>query len=207
MAISNAEGLPSNMKLLRPKPTKAAIDFCMDSEVQHTNSYTYNLYRPIDLEKLWNSAIRQHNRQHKHCTGYLRFDSKNSRQWGWGWTEQLYCETCGYVSESCKMYEDEKTDNDIPKRGRRRSQLNLGIQTALMAASKTANHVGEKIVTMSKASMESLREKDVADITTCGLEKPDLINAEMDGRYNNPLFNGDRTPYQGATQVTMTLCE
>ncbi|OWF40472.1 hypothetical protein KP79_PYT25102 [Mizuhopecten yessoensis] len=47
---------------------------------------------------------------------------------------------------------------------------------------KTANHVGEKIVTMSKASMESLREKIVADNTTCGLEKPDLINAEMDGR-------------------------
>ncbi|OWF43231.1 hypothetical protein KP79_PYT18817 [Mizuhopecten yessoensis] len=60
---------------------------------------------------------------------------------------------------------------------------------------------------MSKASMESLREKIVADNTTCGLEKPDLINAEMDGRYNNPLFSGDRTPYQGATQVTMTLCE
>lgn len=55
--------------------------------------------------------------------------------------------------------------------------------------------------------MESLREKIVTDSTDCGLENPDVINAEMDGRYNNPLFSGDRTPYQGATQVTMALCE
>ena len=226
MAISNAEGLPSQMKLLRPRPTKAAIDSCIDSKVQHPDSYTYKLYRPVDVEKLWNLAINQH----KNCTGYLRFDSKNSRQWGWGWNEQLYCEKCGYVSKSCQLYEDEKTDN-TPRRGRRRSQLNLGMQTALLAASvsnsamieicltaniippsytglqKTANHVGEKIVSMNKASMESLREKIVTDSTDCGLENPDVINAEMVGRYNNPLFSGDRTPYQGATQVTMALCE
>lgn len=223
MSTSNAAGIPSDMKILRPKPAQTVINTCMETTVPDPDNYTYKLLRPIDVERLWNNAILEH----QDCTGYLKFDSQNSKQWGWGWSERLCCNTCQYVSGHYKLYEEEETKS----RGRKRSTLNTAMQTALMGASvsnaamieicltaniippshtglqNTANHVGEKIVEMNTESMNNIRRNLVEENRSLGLQDPECVNTEADGRYNNPLFSGERTPYQGATQVTYPICE
>lgn len=223
LVINNTDGTSSPMKILRPQPSSPElVDTYMSSDDQDPNNHTYKFFQPVEVAKLWNTAIKEH----KNCSGTLHFDGKNAQKWGASWRERLVCFTCNYKSKYHSMYEEHETT----KRGRKGSKLNTRLQNALVttpisnqslinillqcniippsysAMQKTANKICSEIVRINRISMKNIRETIKQENEDCGLSDPNLVRAEGDGRYNNPMFKGD-TPFQAGTQVTYVMCE
>ena len=157
------------------------------------------------------------------CKGRLVWDLDKEVQRGLAWREKLKC-TCGhYATDSHNLYEEVV---DQRRRGPRTAALNLGVQVGLansmigstafrntlMAANvpppsarsmqRSANKVSETITHLNKQDMAAQRKhlRDINEARGLGRDAP--IRAEGDGRYNNPLTNGQgRTLLQPATQA------
>ncbi|XP_053400585.1 uncharacterized protein LOC128557329 [Mercenaria mercenaria] len=193
----------------------------------HPDLLTNRLYRPLELNQMFNSEIKMHCIGNNACTGDLIIDASVSRKWGICWYERLKCSKCNYKSKFYQLFEH--VDSNV--RGRKSAKANLGLQLGAMTTPVgntglvrilantnitppaknsmrlQSNSVGKAIVELNKNNMHELRQKLKAENKACGNKNPEMTNVEGDSCYNNPLFNADSTPFQAGTIVTTTMCE
>lgn len=188
-----------------------------------------NSYRIINLKKneLWNRVFKDHREQHPNCRGYLSWDLNKEEQWGFGWCETAICSTCTYISPKFKLYNEIETE----KRGRKCADINLGIQIGLTQTSigptalskillcgnipapsqtgmqNAAIQASKTIIAANTDDMKERRE-GLKKINLENGQPENIINAESDGIYNNPLYSGcGKTPFQPSTQCTYIVAE
>ena len=218
--------------VLRPNPDSPTLldeMFDLDDSTTdvHPDLLVHKLYRPLDLQKMFNTEIRKHTVENPTCSGDLNIDAENSRKWGLGWSERLRCSKCAYVSNYYKLYEEMESNS----RGRRAAAINFGLQCGLMSYSlsnngmqfillsakiippsitamqKQSNKVGKYVEDLNKSNMKEIREHLITENEICGNKNPKLTQIEGDCRYNNGLYNASTTPFQAGTQVTAIVAE
>ena len=127
---ANANGI------LRPNPDSPTLleEMCdIDDSTSdiHPDLLAHKLYRPLDIQTMFNTEIRKHTIQNAICLGDLNIDAEHSRKWGLGWSERLKCTKCTYVSRYYKLYEEIEREG----KGRRAAAINFGLQCGLMSYS------------------------------------------------------------------------
>lgn len=227
--FKDVDGSDTNVRPLRPLANKPKL---VDAYVKpcssgHPDLYTYKLYRPLDIQRMFNSENRNHLQFKEGCKGDLIFDARKSRKWGVCWIERLKCSKCRFKSMYHKLYEEINSS----KPGRKAAKPNKGIQAglkttpisnnamtrilihanvippAISGMNKQANQVGDIISETNRKSMNSIRENLLVENALCGNKRPSLVRVESDKRYNNPLFRAEETPFQGGTQGVQLVVE
>lgn len=228
MAIHNVDGTMSDGKILRPlSKSSEVVDMYLQPSDSHPDEQTYKIFQQGPLQAMMNSEMKNHRLHKNDCEGDLRFDTESHKKWGLAWTERFICDECGFTSKFYDLFEPIETG----KRGRRAAKINIAAQVGLMhtpisnksfseilncaniispAASgmyKCSNKVSEQVEKINREDMKNIRKKLLEENKLCGLKNDDLVRVETDARYNNPLFSGGTTPFQGGTQVTQVMCE
>jgi len=181
-------------------------------------------------EALFNNAFHEHQSRNPTCRGRLLFDLNIERQWGLSWQERLMCTSCTYASPMEKLYEEVESGGNSHGRGRRSSSANDGIQIGLSKTSigneafrllmmstdvpppstsgmqKSANRIGQMIEVQNRMDMRS-RRSQVRAVNTYRGHASDYVSISGDACYNNPIYSGGRTPFQGATEVAYVATE
>lgn len=225
--VDGAETFAKPLRPLRNEPKLVDSYRAPHGTEVHPDLLTNKLYQPLAVQNMFNSEIKMHMKISPKCAGDLEFDAENSRKWGICWSERLKCTKCTYLSEFVKLFDEAKTN----KRGRKAAKANIGIQLGLKSTQisnsgarrilmysniippqqsgmqKQSNKVGKSLMNVNKESMRMIRENIMAENAKCGHKQHNLVRAEGDSRYNNPIFNSENTPFQSATQVTTLICE
>lgn len=211
LTFKDVDGQQTNAKPLRPAKSDPSLVQQLASSQNtkiHPDLLVYKLYRPYELQVMWNSEIRNHKVISPECEGDLQFDAENSCKWGVCWSERLICSDCQFESPFYKLYEEVNPDSPN-KRGRKAASANVGLQLGLMstpisntsmrkvllhskmipptntAMQKQANKVGKMVTDLNKTDMKKWRHKIKVDNAKCGHAEPDLVRVEGDCRYNN----------------------
>ncbi len=177
---------------------------------------------------MWNATFKEHARVTPGCVGFLYWDMNKEEIRGLGCREQMICTNCSYRSKYFTLYEEIVTK----ARGRKAAKVNVGLavglsKTPIAAAGyirlclstnlpppsarsiqNTSNKVLPEIEKISKNDMKRRRERLKSIQAADGKAKPNVINAQSDGLYNNNLYSGvGKTPFQPATQVIYSMAE
>ena len=228
LEVLECDQSPCPPKLLRPRPKSPdPIDEYLETDVPDPDNHTYKHYVPSLVSVMWNATIKEHSIKKNECKGNLEFDSDASIKWGYGWKERLKCVKCDFVGNFYKLFHE--VDNT--KKGRKAATINMGIQAGLMTTAisnksfreislssnvipanlsgmqRLTNRVSSEMVTYNRQDMKDIRESLVEENEMVGYSNPHHVNVETDGRYNNPIFNSDVTPFQAGTQVVQTMVE
>ncbi|XP_045199019.2 uncharacterized protein LOC123553351 [Mercenaria mercenaria] len=218
------------VKILRPnsnRTSNASKNETKDSEVNTTTDCN-KLFHVGKLWEMINCVTRQHRESNPSCCGDLAFDPHREMQRGIVWREAVLCDSCPYKSEMFNLYKEVNTGYTT---GRKAAAANVGInvaltQTPIAASSLTKILAGGNIKPPSKRGITHMKRK--VRNTIISENKRDMseriqqlkkinklkgrpethIAAEVDAVYNNSLYSGvGRTPFQPATQCTLTVCE
>jgi hypothetical protein len=229
LTFRDVDGKATKTVPLRPlnKRSKLIDRYATSNQTFHPDLYTMKLYRPFNVQSMFNSEIKNHRNRNPHCNGDLVFDGEYSRRWGLGWSERLKCTICKYISPYHKLYEEVPSKT----RGRRAAKVNLGLQLGLQTSSisntaarrilahseiippcasglqDTANKLNDGIVRLNKRDMHKIRQNLAEENEMCGHKDKKQVKIEGDSCYNNPIFNSESTPFQAGTIVTTTMCE
>ena len=229
ISISDVDGKPCNVKLLRPKPAPPTyIERLCEPHGEDGKVRGLRFVQAEKFEQLWQNAIQGHSKSEPTCTGTLELDKDGERQVGLCWQERIKCNTCGYLSEREKLY----NEVDRGRRGRKVAAPNLAVQVGLThtpmantglqtplhlldvpspstsTLQSQANFVNLKLVAVNKENMKMWCGNLKKINRLKGLPEDSPIRVEGDARYNNPLYTAaGKTPFQSASQVVYTLCE
>lgn len=188
---------------------------------------SYRIYHRGNLLDLFNTAYKEHRKRARNCAGDLSWDEHAAVKKGLAWQERLTCLTCGYISSSKQLYETIKTSTRGPKVANINYALQVGMHhTGISnvgmsyilnsmgipapcptAMQSSANKVGDLLIKQNKEDMRDIRKK-IKDLNTkSGLPENHPISVQMDSRYNNPVQQSGKTPFQAGTQVTHVTVE
>ncbi len=204
---------------------------CIFFYILRSEADTNRTWHMAKTEGLINEAFSEHRRRNPTCGGRLVFDLGRERQWGISWKEGLMCTSCSYASRMHKLYQEaESGDGKCHGRGRRSSTANDGIQIGLSKTSignegfrllmmsadvpppsvcgmqKSANRIGQSIQELNRTDMRC-RRSDVRAVNTYRGHASNYVSISGDACYNNPIYSGGRTPFQGATEVCYVATE
>ena len=140
LTLYDVDRTPNANGILRPNPDSPTLleEMCdIDDSTSdiHPDLLAHKLYRPLDIQTMFNTEIRKHTIQNAICLGDLNIDAEHSRKWGLGWSERLKCTKCTYVSRYYKLYEEIEREG----KGRRAAAINFGLQCGLMSYSLSNN--------------------------------------------------------------------
>ncbi len=234
MNITDPDGKPANVRLLRPPRTTLLNPSQPKNEEDQLDPHADSAvggYRIIQLSKcaeMWNTCYKEHLAQGNECPGNLHFDASREVKVGLAWKQALKCDGCSYQSDIFKLYEEVDTGKSGPKPADINRSLQIGLAETMISNSAmrtillatdipapsaksmqdSANTVGKTLVALGQESMEKERNHLKHLNTICGLPADNPIRAEGDCRYNNALRSaGGTTPFQPATQAVYTICE
>ena len=208
LSISDVDGKPCNVKLLQPKPAPPTyIERLCEPHGEDGKVRGLWFVQAEKFEQLWQNAIQGHSKSEPTCTGTLELDKDGERQVGLYWQERIKCNTCGYLSEREKLY----NEVDRGRRGRKIAAPNLAVQVGLAhppmantglqtllhsldvpspstsTLQSRGNFVNQKLVEVNKEDMK-MRRGILKKINRLkGLPEDSPIRVEGAARYNNPL--------------------
>ncbi|KAI8511945.1 hypothetical protein Bbelb_110450 [Branchiostoma belcheri] len=203
----------------------------------HRKVYTHNIQEARDfhvpsLMDLFNNFIKEHTTKHPDCTHpTVTMPPTFEKKFGTGYKEVLRCSTCGYHTESHKLYQEAEIQGGAtrgPKPTRKAVQLSMVLSklpvgitgaTTLLSATETGTQSGSKLqkITNNLTDVvvgeikDSLADNRATLRKVCAIQgedvkdgEPVLATAAVDGAYNNPSYH---THSQNSTQVTVPVIE
>ena len=121
-------GSSTRVNLLRPKPAPPTyIERLCEPHGEDGKVRGLRFVQAEKFEQLWQNAIQGNSKSEPTCTGILELDKDSERQVGLCWQERIKCNTCGYLSEREKLY----NEVDRGRRGRKVAAPNLAVQVGL----------------------------------------------------------------------------
>ncbi|OWF45136.1 hypothetical protein KP79_PYT13246 [Mizuhopecten yessoensis] len=225
----DTEGNPGIVKLLRPKKPQPVIEVAshlhenrekrsrLDTGVQNQGN------RLIDTEKI--GDLMQIVSSHR-CDN-PDVDIHKEVKVGVTCKFKVACKTCGWGSNNQKMYKEIQS----PKRGPNPAVPNLTMHASLQETSmgpagarrlfnamnlvppchsgmqRNANIAAETIITLNKEDMAN-KAQEVREINELrGAADPNMVNVQVDGRYNRSTITCRNKPGTSATQLALIARE
>ena len=228
-STSDTNGNPGTVKLLRPSKPKVNDFLALDlnenkkkrPKLEHSIKNQGN--RLVNTEKIGDllQVISSHRCDNPDVDIY------NEIKIGVTCKFQVSCKTCGWVSDRHKMYKEIQS----PKRGPNPAVPNLTMHAGLQETSmgptgarrlfnsmnlvppcrsgmqRNANIVGEKIIALNKDDMSN-KANEVKKISEMrGATDPNMVNVQVDGRYNRSSITSRNKPGTSAVQLALIARE